>query len=307
MFESDLYFSVEEGRKAYAFLWGLELAGDREQDRSDKPRVPGIARRELLRCAGIMGLGAFSLALTPQALAVERAKALAPRRIQTIVIDAGHGGIDPGCIGYSGVYEKEIAFSTVNEIARMLEATHRYKVVLTRTEDEFIELQERVARARAANGDLFLSIHADAIPDQQVRGASVFTLSEKASDAASAALAARENHADVIGGINLGTQSREVSDILIDLARRQTNNLSIGLAQELVTKLGTEVRMLDHSHRSAGFAVLKAPDIPSALVELGCLSNREEDRMLRTPAYRKKLATGIVESVEAYYSQVVKV
>jgi N-acetylmuramoyl-L-alanine amidase len=282
----------------------VELAGDREQDRSDKP---GIARRELLRCAGIMGLGAFSLALTPQALAVERAKALAPRRIQTIVIDAGHGGIDPGCIGYSGVYEKEIAFSTVNEIARMLEATHRYKVVLTRSEDEFIELQERVARARAANGDLFLSIHADAIPDQQVRGASVFTLSEKASDAASAALAARENHADVIGGINLGTQSREVSDILIDLARRQTNNLSIGLAQELVSKLGTEVRMMDHSHRSAGFAVLKAPDIPSALVELGCLSNREEDRMLRTPAYHKKLATGIVESVEAYYSQVVKV
>ena len=269
--------------------------------------MPGLGRRELLRCAGIMGLGAFSLALTPQALAVERAKALAPRRIQTIVIDAGHGGIDPGCIGYSGVYEKEIAFSTVNEIARMLEATHRYKVVLTRTEDEFIELQERVARARAANGDLFLSIHADAIPDQQVRGASVFTLSEKASDAASAALAARENHADVIGGINLGTQSREVSDILIDLARRQTNNLSIGLAQELVTKLGTEVRMMDHSHRSAGFAVLKAPDIPSALVELGCLSNREEDRMLRTPAYRKKLATGIVDSVEAYYSQVVKV
>ena len=269
--------------------------------------MPGLGRRELLRCAGIMGLGAFSLALTPQALAVERAKALAPRRIQTIVIDAGHGGIDPGCIGYSGVYEKEIAFSTVGEIARMLEATHRYKVVLTRSEDEFIELQERVARARAANGDLFLSIHADAIPDAQVRGASVFTLSEKASDAASAALAARENHADVIGGINLGTQSREVSDILIDLARRQTNNLSIGLAQELVTKLGTEVRMMDHSHRSAGFAVLKAPDIPSALVELGCLSNREEDRMLRTPAYRKKLATGIVDSVEAYYSQVVKV
>jgi N-acetylmuramoyl-L-alanine amidase len=277
------------------------VAGDQEQGRTGK----NVARRELLRCAGLMGLGAFTLALTPQALAAEKAKA--PRRIQTIVIDAGHGGVDPGCIGYSGVYEKEIAFSTVEEIARMLEATHRYKIVLTRSEDEFIALQDRVARARAANGDLFLSIHADAIPDAQVRGASVFTLSEKASDAVSAALAARENHADVIGGINLATQSREVSDILLDLSRRQTNNLSLGLAQELVTKLGTEVRMMDHSHRSAGFAVLKAPDIPSALVELGCLSNREEDRMLRTPAYRKKLATGIVASIEAYYSQVVKV
>jgi len=253
-----------------------------------------------------MGLGAFSLALTPQALAVERAKAVAPRRPQIIVIDPGHGGIDPGCIGYSGVYEKEISFSTANEIARMLESTKRYKVVLTRDEDEFVALQDRVARARAAEGDLFLSIHADAIPDEQVRGASVFTLSEKASDAASAALAARENQADVVAGINLATQTREVSDILLDLARRQTNNLSIGLAQELVSKLGSEVRMLDHSHRSAGFAVLKAPDIPSALVELGCLSNRDEDRMLRTPAYRKKLATGIVQSVEAYYAQVVR-
>jgi len=260
----------------------------------------------MLRCAGIMGLGAFSLSLTPQALAAERAKAAAPRRLQVVVLDPGHGGIDPGCIGYSGVYEKEIAFSTAGEIARMLEATKRYKVVLTRGEDEFVALQDRVARARAAEGDLFLSIHADAIPDEGVRGASVFTLSEKASDAASAALAARENRADIVAGVNLATQSREVSDILLDLARRQTNNLSIGLARELVTKLGAEVRMLDHSHRSAGFAVLKAPDIPSALVELGCLSNREEDRMLRTPTYRKTLATGIVQSVEAYYAQVVR-
>ena len=182
-----------------------------------------------------MGLGAFSLSLTPQALAAERVKAIAPRRQQIVIIDPGHGGIDPGCIGYSGVYEKEIAYSTASEIGRMLEATKRYKVVFTRSEDEFVALQERVARARAANGDLFLSVHADAIPDEQVRGASVFTLSEKASDAASAALAARENHADVVGGINLATQSREVSDILLDLARRQTNNLSIGLAEELVT------------------------------------------------------------------------
>jgi N-acetylmuramoyl-L-alanine amidase len=253
-----------------------------------------------------MGLGAFSLSLTPQALAAERIKAATPRRAQIIVLDPGHGGIDPGCIGYSGTYEKDISFATATEIGRMLEATRRYKVVLTRGEDEFIALQERVSRARAADGDLFISVHADAIPDQHVRGASVFTLSEKASDAASAALAQRENKADMVAGINLGAQSREVSDILLDLARRQTNNLSIGLAKELVSQLSAEIRMLEHSHRSAGFAVLKAPDIPSALVELGCLSNREEDRLLRSPAYRKKLATGIVQSVEAYYAQVVR-
>jgi N-acetylmuramoyl-L-alanine amidase len=280
-----------------------EVSGDRQA----KPTGQKIGRRELLRCAGCMGLGAFSLALTPQSLAAERLKsATAPRRLPIIVIDPGHGGIDPGCIGCSGVYEKEISFATASEIGRMLEATKRYKVYMTRGQDEFVALQERVARARAADGDLFLSIHADAIPDAGVRGASVFTLSEQASDAASAALAARENHADVVAGVNLAGQSRVVSDILFDLARRQTNNLSIGLARELVTKLGSEVRMLDHSHRAAGFAVLKAPDIPSALVELGCLSNREEDRLLRTPAYRKKLATGIVQSVEAYYAQIVR-
>ena len=266
-----------------------------------------IGRRELLRVAGLMGLGAFSLALTPEALAQAQARVVkSPVQRRTVVIDAGHGGIDPGCIGYSGTYEKFVAFDTAQEIARLLEATGRFHPVLTRTRDEFIPLQERVVRARAVNGDLFLSIHADSIPDHSLRGASVFTLSEKASDASAAALAAKENHSDVVGGVNMAGQTPEVSNILMDLARRQTNNLSIGLARELVTKLGTEVRMLEHSHRSAGFAVLKAPDIPSALVELGCLSNRDEDKLLRTATYRRKLADGIVGSVDAYFSQVVR-
>ena len=266
-----------------------------------------IGRRELLRVAGLMGLGAFSLALTPEALAQAQARVVkSPVQRRTVVIDAGHGGIDPGCIGYSGTYEKFVAFDTAQEIARLLEATGRFHPVLTRTRDEFIPLQERVVRARAVNGDLFLSIHADSIPDHSLRGASVFTLSEKASDASAAALAAKENHSDVIGGVSMAGQTPEVSNILMDLARRQTNNLSIGLARELVTKLGTEVRMLEHSHRSAGFAVLKAPDIPSALVELGCLSNRDEDKLLRTATYRRKLADGIVGSVDAYFSQVVR-
>jgi N-acetylmuramoyl-L-alanine amidase len=254
-----------------------------------------------------MGLGAFSLALTPEALAKARSReSKSPVQRRTVMIDPGHGGIDPGCIGYSGTYEKHIAFDTAQEIARLLEATGRFRPVLTRTRDEFIPLHDRVIRARAAKADLFLSIHADSIPDHSLRGASVFTLSEKASDAQSAALAAKENHSDVVGGVNMAGQTQEVSNILMDLARRQTNNLSIGLARELVTKLGTEVRMLDHSHRSAGFAVLKAPDIPSALVELGCLSNRDEDVLLRTASYRHKLATGIVGSVDAYFSDVVR-
>jgi len=277
------------------------------KDSGEKAGASRLHRRELLRCAGLMGLGAFSMSLTTQALAAERVKAaIAPRRVPIIVIDPGHGGIDPGCIGYSGTYEKNISFATAREIAHLLESTKRYKVVLTRDDDEFIALHERVERARAAAGDLFISVHADAIPDRSVRGASVFTLSEKASDAAAAELAQRENKADMVAGIDLGGKSREVSDILIDLARRQTNNMSIGLARQLVSKLGTEVAMLENSHRSAGFAVLKAPDIPSALVELGCLSNREEDKLLRAAAYRHKLAIGIAQSVDAYYSQIVR-
>lgn len=266
-----------------------------------------VDRRELLRFAGIMGLGAFSISLTPEALAAERSRLTAgPRRPPLVVIDPGHGGIDPGAIGYSGTYEKDITIATAREIARLLTSGGHYRVYMTRTTDEFVALHDRVARGRAAGGDLFLSVHADAIPDERIRGASVFTLSEQASDAVAAAVAERENSADVIAGVDLTSQSREVSSILFDLAQRQTNNRSIGLARELVTTLSGEVRMLENSHRSAGFAVLKAPDIPSALVEMGCLSNREEDKLLRTAGYREKIAKGIVHSIDAYFHHVVK-
>jgi N-acetylmuramoyl-L-alanine amidase len=278
-----------------------------EEGQSEAGRV-ALDRRQLLRLAGTVGLAAFSLDLTPEALALERLKAAAaPRRPQLIVLDPGHGGIDPGCIGYSGTYEKDITIAAAREVARLLAATRRYKVLMTRTQDSYVELHERVNMARAAGADLFLSVHADAIPDESVRGASVFTVSEQASDAFAAALAQRENGADRVAGVNLAIESPQVSSILMDLERRRTNNLSMGLAAELVAKLGSQVRMLENSHRAAGFAVLKAPDIPSALVEMGCLSNHEEDRLLRTAAYRSKIAQGIVSSIDAYYSQILKV
>jgi N-acetylmuramoyl-L-alanine amidase len=266
-----------------------------------------VDRRELLRFAGLMGLGAFSISLTPEALAAEKKKLAAhPGRQPVIVIDPGHGGIDPGCIGYSGTYEKTITIATAKEIARLLSASEHYKVVLTRSTDEYVALHDRVIRGRSAHGDLFLSVHADAIPDENVRGASVFTLSEKASDAAAAAVAERENRVDAVVGMEFANQSPEVSSILFDLTRRQTNNRSIGLARELVSVLSSEVRMLENCHRSAGFAVLKAPDIPSALVEMGCLSNREEDVLLQKASYRAKIAKGIVQSVDAYFKHVAR-
>jgi N-acetylmuramoyl-L-alanine amidase len=266
-------------------------------------------RRAVLRFfAGAGGClaGCGAAALFPsEALAQAKAKSSMPR-LHTVVLDAGHGGVDPGAIGLTGVYEKEIALDTTRLVARALEASRRYRVVLTRNSDEFVPLVERVTRARAVDGELFLSIHADALPSPWMRGASVFTLSEKASDAQAAALAASENKVDLIAGIDLSRHAPEVSTILIDLARRQTNNLSIRLARRLVTELGQDVRMLNNSHRSAGFAVLKAPDIPSALIELGALSNRDEERSLRTPSYREKVATSLVRSVNDYFDYVVK-
>ena len=230
--------------------------------------------------------------------------AASPRRnLPLIMLDAGHGGIDPGAIGVIGTYEKNISLPTVMELARQLEATRRFRVQLTRRDDEFISLGGRVVRARAAGADLFLSVHADALPSRAERGASVYTLSETASDREAALLAASENRADLVAGIKM-SQDPEVNGILFDLARRQTNNLSIQFAQDVVNELGRHVVMLTNSHRSAGFAVLKAPDIPSALVEIGCLSNRTEERDLRNPAYRITVARSLARSIGDYFDAI---
>ncbi|MBX6368065.1 MAG: N-acetylmuramoyl-L-alanine amidase [Rhodospirillales bacterium] len=226
-----------------------------------------------------------------------------PRREHVIVLDAGHGGIDPGAIGVSGVYEKDVVFAVTREAARLLDAQRGFKVVLTRDSDEFVALRERVRRARAAGASLFLSIHADALPNASMRGASVFTLSEKASDKLAEALAARENKVDLIAGIDLSQQSPEVSSILIDLARRQTTNDSIRLARTLVRELGRNVPLLRDGLHSAGFAVLKAPDVPSALVETGCLSNRQEEKLLRSPSYQRKIAAILARAIEAHFGR----
>jgi N-acetylmuramoyl-L-alanine amidase len=231
-----------------------------------------------------------------------RRAAAPPRRQPTVVIDPGHGGVDPGAISPSGVYEKDIVLPTAWEFARELAAQRRYRVVLTRSVDEFIPLRERVARARVWKADLFLSIHADALPNTEMRGLSVFTLSVEASDREAAALAISENRADLVGGINLARQPREVGSILMDLARRQTSNLSILLARKVVDQLAREVVLLERPQRSADFAVLTASDIPSALVELGCLSNPREERLLQQRAYQQKLARGLVRAVEAYFA-----
>ncbi len=224
-----------------------------------------------------------------------------------IIIDAGHGGIDPGAVGSNGVYEKTVVLALAKELKKQLESSGQYRVKMTRDGDSFVKLSDRVKFARAHGGDLFMSIHADSLDNKNVRGASLYTLSEKASDAQSAKLAARENKADLIAGIDLSVEDKDVANILVDLAMRETSNQSSFFANTLIDHFRADsLKTLDTEHRSAGFAVLKAPDIPSVLVEVGFMSNKKEADMLNTPSHRKKIAKALKKGVDRYFEQVRK-
>lgn len=220
---------------------------------------------------------------------------------RVIVLDPGHGGRDPGAIGYSGVYEKNITLAMAKEMKRLLDKEGNYKVYLTRNTDVFIPLRDRVKIARKHNADLFLSIHADSAVNRSAKGLSVYTLSENASDKEAAALAERENKVDVIAGLNLVEHSKEVSDILINLAQRETLNRSSEFATFMVKEMRNSVQLVDNTHRFAGFAVLKAPDVPSVLLEMGYLSNRTEEKLLKKEDYRRKLAISTNNAIEKYF------
>ena len=222
-------------------------------------------------------------------------------RVKTIILDPGHGGVDPGAIGVSGVHEKTIVLSMAHELKSVLERSGRYRVRLTRHRDVSLRLRQRIALARAAGGDLFISIHADSLADPQHRGASVYTLSERASDKEAAQLAAQENKSDIIAGMDFTEETAEVANILIDLAQRETMNHSARFAGTLVQELRRDIKTQRRSHRFAGFAVLKAPDIPSVLVELGYLSNRTDEKLLQNRAHRRKIAKAIHRSIDRFF------
>lgn len=221
---------------------------------------------------------------------------------RTIVIDPGHGGVDPGSRSITGVDEKQIALAYARELKRQLEATGHYRVAMTRDKDIFLRLRDRVEMAQRLEGDLFISLHANNHKSRKIRGTSVYTLSEKGSDSEAEALAAKENKADIIAGINLADQTEVVSKILIDLAQRETMNLSKQFANTLVRDVGKVTKLLGNTHRFAGFAVLKSPTVPSVLVEIGYLSNREEERLLRSAKHRAKITASFVKAIEAYFA-----
>jgi len=217
-----------------------------------------------------------------------------------VVIDAGHGGIDPGATGVSGIYEKKLVLDYALALKDALQDSGRYRVLLTRESDLFIPLRDRYAIAERAEADLFISLHANAHAQSSIRGASVFTLSEKGadSDAEAAALAAKENAADALAGV---AEADDVALILGDLMRRETMNLSKAFANRLVTDIGQEAVLLRNTHRFANFTVLRSPTVPSVLIEVGYLSNDEEEELLRTKAHRELLAAAMLRAIDSYF------
>ena len=226
-----------------------------------------------------------------------------PMEKPLVVIDPGHGGTDPGAISPQNLYEKNIVLSLSKELKKSLEE-NGYRVKMTRDTDVYIKLGNRVRLSREWGADMFISVHADSIRNKNIRGASVYTLSNKASDAQTEKLAQRENRSDIIAGVDLTHEDKVVSDILIDLAMRDTMNQSRFFANLIVDSFKKHnVRALQNTHRYAGFAVLKAPDVPSVLIEAGFLSNRTEANNLTKKSYRSKIIQSIVYGVDSYFEK----
>ena len=221
--------------------------------------------------------------------------------VKVLVIDPGHGGRDSGAVGIRNILEKNVTLSIAKKLKEKFKSDKKYKVILTRTNDKYLKLKERVRKARKFKADLFISLHADYHRNKKVNGVSVYTLSEKASDKEAAALARRENKEDLIEGLDLSSESKEVTNILIDLAQRETMNQSSIFVNFLIKEFKKNTKLLQRTHRFAGFAVLKAPDIPSVLIEMGYLSNIKDSGLLVDSSYHKKITNSIFEGVENYF------
>ncbi len=216
-----------------------------------------------------------------------------------IAIDAGHGGRDPGAIGGTGLQEKDITLKAALELKRQLLATGRYKVVLSRGDDRYIEHDDRLRVARARNADLFISIHADATVGTSARGASVYTLADRAKNRSKRIV----NSQNWIMDVKLSEQSDPVGDILVDLAQRSTLSKSTEFADILIKKLGGSSHLLRNTHRRAGYYVLLAPDVPAVLLEMGFISNPQDEKLLKSAKHRKKVMSSVVSAINSYFAR----
>jgi N-acetylmuramoyl-L-alanine amidase len=225
-----------------------------------------------------------------------------PDGVFTVAIDAGHGGIDTGAVtaGKNPVYEKNITLNFATALAHELNSRPGIKAFLTRDTDVFLSLGERVQIARSRGANLFISLHADTLREKSTRGATVYTISDRASDKLADELAKRENTSDEVAGVEVKKEPSEVNDILIDLTRRETQAFSISLANSIVHSFEGQIGLINNPHRSAGFRVLTAPDVPSVLLELGFLSNAEDVKQLQRNDFRDRLVSLIADAVKRY-------
>ena len=263
---------------------------------------------DLYPAAGVAGTEAASAALAlPASVAPARPARPAPPqyvRLITVAIDAGHGGEDPGAIGANGSFEKNITLALAKKLKQKIDAQENMRAVLIRDGDYFVPLAQRVNKARALKADLFISIHADAFIKPHARGSSVFALSENgATSVAARWLAKKENEADLVGGINIDVTDPFLKRTLIDLSQTATINDSLKLGNAVLKEIGGVNRLHKHQVEQAGFAVLKAPDIPSILVETAFISNPEEERRLNDPAYQDRLVDAIAGGVKNYFAK----
>lgn len=224
-----------------------------------------------------------------------------PKR--TVIIDAGHGGIDAGAIGHNGTKEKTVTLSIAQRLFKRLNAKGKYKCILTRDKDKFLKLGYRLKKANAAKGDIFISLHADSNPRADTRGLAVYTLSSVASDREAERLAQKENAADLVAGAPIEQDDPEVAHILVDLVKRETMNLSTQLARVLTKKMGRHVFLLRKPHRFADFYVLRSPSLPSVLIELGCLSNKDDESLLNSLDHQEKICEALEETFDQYFDK----
>lgn len=220
-----------------------------------------------------------------------------------VALDPGHGGEDPGAIGRNGTREKDIVLSIARRLKKLIDAQPNMRAYLTRDNDYFVPLHVRVQKARRVKADLFISIHADAWIKPSARGSSVFALSQNgATSAAARWMAQRENDADLIGGVDLGSHNKQVAQVLLDLSTAAQINDSMRVGDHVLSQIGKINRLHKKSVERAGFAVLKAPDIPSILVETAFISNPEEERLLRSPSHQDKIAQALLSGVNDYFA-----
>jgi N-acetylmuramoyl-L-alanine amidase len=310
LFESIRYGAMGPGRSRLVLTAGGPLSVDlarvepREDNRGYRFVLDAVADSDRAFSALVGSQDWTETASTSRGDRVVANAGASDARPYTVVIDPGHGGIDGGARGRGGTEEKTVTLEMAKKIAEKLAAYDDIRVVLTREDDRFVSLPERVRIARQHEAHLLISIHADSIRLPDIRGATVYTLSDRASDRLAAELAQQENLADAAAGVIAQEEQVGVNDILVDLTRRETQAFSVGLARAVLDELRGVVTLINNPHRYAGFSVLRAPDVPSLLVELGYLSNRDDEKLLNDAAWRDRTATLLAQAISGFRQKV---